>query len=120
MTTPTPEDSAPALTDDDLVAYVTAVGDEDVTYAKQCLAEANAAVAAFLTAGNPYKVPQAVVNRAVLEVGADLYYRKRTRNGVAEFGGGMGEAPLAIRVNRDPLAAAYPILRPHMPAWGLG
>lgn len=59
-------------------------------------------------------VPKGVLRAAVREVGADLFHRRKSRNGVTTFAGGEGVTP--IRLNRDPLTAAYPILRPFMPA----
>lgn len=97
--------------------YVTAIG-EDATYAQQCALEAEIMVDNFIGAANPYAVAPAIVKRAVLEVGADLYYRKASRNGIASFDTGM-PAPEPMRLNRDPMAAAYPILRPFLPAVGL-
>jgi hypothetical protein len=105
----------------DLKWYVTAIG-EDEPFAQQCAAEAEIMVGNFVGATektpNPYNVPDEVLGRAVLEVGADLYYRKASRNGIASFDTGM-PAPEPMRLNRDPMAAAFPILRPFMPAPGL-
>lgn len=54
-------------------------------------------------------VPDEVISRAVLEVGADLFHRRSTRNGVA----GFADADLnPYRISRDPLAGARPILAP--------
>lgn len=58
-------------------------------------------------------VPDSVLRVAVREVGADLFHRRKSRNGVTTFAGGEGVTP--IRLNRDPLTAAYPILRPYLP-----
>lgn len=88
--------------------FVTAVG-EDVEFAKACELEATALVDNFVGEDNPFNVPDEVLTRAVLEVGADLYYRKASRNGVVGFG---GDDPQPFRLNRDPMAAAYPLLRP--------
>lgn len=54
-------------------------------------------------------VPADVAGRAVLEVGAELYHRKNTKNGISQFASPDGSA---VRVARDPLTPAYPILRP--------
>ena len=98
--------------------YVQAVGD-DTAFAVQCTAEADALVANFIGAGNPFAVPTVIVERATLEVGADLYYRRTARNGIVSFGGEDMPAPEPMRISRDPMAAAYPILRPFLPALGL-
>jgi ABC-type molybdate transport system substrate-binding protein len=94
--------------------YVAAMG-EDADYAKQSALDAAELLAPFIGVGNPYAVPAGVVARAVLEVGADLYYRKASRNGVV---GLDSVEPQPFRLNRDPLAAGYPFLRPFIP-WGL-
>ena len=90
--------------------YVDAIG-EDVEYAATSKAEATELVNHFIGSGNPFGVPELVVDRAVLEVGADLYYRKASRNGVVGLDG-VDSQP--FRLNRDPMAAAYPVLRPYL------
>lgn len=91
----------------DLKWYVDALGD-DVAYAATSAAEAAELVGDFVGEGNPFNVPAKVLARAILEVGADLYYRKASRNGVV---GLDGVDPQPFRLNRDPMAAAYPLLR---------
>lgn len=58
------------------------------------------------------KVPTHVLQRAYLEVGAELFHRKATKNGVAQFALPDAEP---IRIARDPMVAAYPLLRPYLP-----
>ena len=58
-------------------------------------------------------VPARVMARAVLEVGADLYHRRSARNGIAAFEE-SDIAPAPVRINRDPLVPARPILAPWM------
>lgn len=53
-------------------------------------------------------IPTAVLDRAVVEVGADLWHRRSTKNGIASFGDGLDVPP--IRIRRDPLDAARPLL----------
>lgn len=58
-------------------------------------------------------VPDSVLDRAVLEVAADLYYRKSAPSGIAQYAtdsGGTG----AVRIARDPIRAAYDLLRPYL------
>lgn len=99
----------PAATDLDW--YVEAIG-EDADYARRSQAEAEDLVYPFIGGkSNPYGVPQTSIERAVLEVGADLFYRRLARNGIASFEG-MEIQP--VRLNRDPMSAAYPILRRHL------
>lgn len=63
------------------------------------------------------EVPESIRERAVLEVGADLYYRRAAKNGVSTFGGAGVEGVSVLRINRDPMTQAYAILRPWL---GLG
>jgi hypothetical protein len=105
----TDDSTAPAPTD--LSWYVQAVG-EEVPFAASSQAEATQMVTDFIGgSSNPYGVPDVVVARAVLEVGADLYYRKASRNGVVQLD---GVEPQLFRLNRDPMAAAYPLLRRYL------
>lgn len=53
--------------------------------------------------------PTTIVDRAVLAVGAELFNQSRAKNGVAQFAG-LDEQP--IRIARDPMVAAYPLLSP--------
>lgn len=101
-------DTTPDTTD--LAWYVEALG-EDKPYAEDSKRTAVQMVGDLVGENNPHKVPETVVARAVLEVGADLYYRKASRNGIV---GLEGIAPQPQRINRDPLAAAYPLLRHYL------
>lgn len=101
-------DTTPATTD--LAWYVDAIG-ADAEYAAASKEVARQMIEDFIGQGNPYGVPQSVVARAVLEVGADLYYRKASRNGVVTL---QGVDPQLFRLNRDPMVAAYPLLRRYL------
>ena len=102
-----PDETTPATT---LDWYVQAIG-EDAAFAAESAQVAQQMVTDFIGDGNPFGVPASVVARAVLEVGADLYYRKASRNGVATID---GVEPQLFRLNRDPMAAAYPLLRRYL------
>lgn len=101
-------DTTPASTD--LEWYTEALG-EDAEFAKTCALEATTLVNDFIGESNKGAVPDPVLARAVLEVGADLYYRKASRNGVVGFEGIEAQP---FRLNRDPMAAAYSLLRPYL------
>lgn len=102
---------APDLDTVDLEWFVNAVG-EDVEFARQSEGEARQMVTDFIGGpGNPFSVPEIVVERAVLEVGADLFYRRASRNGIVPLD---GIEPQAFRISRDPMAAAYPLLRRYL------
>lgn len=79
------------------------------------IAECEASALALVTkhVGDAATVPDEVLVLAVREVGADLFHRRKARNGVTTFGGVDGATPM--RLNRDPMTAAYPILRPYLP-----
>lgn len=91
-----------------LAAYVGDVyPDEFLTL---CLTEARALVESQV-GGAP--VPNDVQDRAVIEVAAELYHRRSAPNGVKSFADGFDGASV-IRVARDPLVAARPLLAPYL------
>lgn len=57
-------------------------------------------------------VPNEVLERAYIEVGADLFYRKQAPQGISQFTSVDGSA---IRLRRDPLDAVRPMLAPYLP-----
>lgn len=89
-----------------LAAYVKA--DPTSPFVLQCWAEAADLVGGYVGEAES-DVPDSVLRRAKVEVGAELYYRQNAPSGVlqqaTEFGG------TATRVARDPLVPAYPLLR---------
>ena len=87
-----------------LASYVGA-GTADAEFVAACEAEATALVTAYIGAA---EVPDSVLSRAVFEVGSELFHRRSAPNGVAQFGTLDGAAP--IRVARDPMVGAYPLL----------
>ena len=64
--------------------------------------------------GGPATVPDDVRERAVLEVAAELYHRRSAPNGIKNFADGF-DGTAAIRVARDALVAARPLLAPYLP-----
>ncbi|WP_084130316.1 hypothetical protein [Demequina sp. NBRC 110055] len=91
------------MTAADLQNYVNA-GDSDSTFIAECNDQATALVSVYVGSTD---VPLEVLDRAVLEVGAELFHRKSTKNGIAQF---ADQNANPIRVARDPMVAAYPIL----------
>lgn len=80
-------------------------------FVTQCARDAAELVATWLgewSALDP-GVPFDVLDRAILEVGAELFHRKNTKNAVAQFATPDGSP---VRIARDPMVAAYPLLRP--------
>lgn len=94
-----------AVTSAELAGFVSDTDPAGGEYVKKCLTRAAALVAGHI--GAVETVPEAIQDACVLEVAADLYHRKTTRNGVASFGE-MDLTP--FRVSRDPMASAYPML----------
>lgn len=64
----------------------------------------------------PVVVPETVVDRAVLEVAAELFHRKQTKNGISQFA--TVDTPSPMRIARDPLVAARPLLAPYLTRGG--
>lgn len=55
-------------------------------------------------------VPPVVLQQATLLVAAELFQRRNAPNGIAQFATPDGYS--GIRVARDPMLSAYPLLRP--------
>lgn len=92
-----------------LAAYVGDVPVDD--YLRSCVSEATSLVGSQV--GNA-TIPQDVHDRAVMEVAAELYHRRSAPNGIKSFADGLDGAS-AIRVARDALVAARPLLAPYLP-----
>jgi hypothetical protein len=97
-----------------LESYVGA-DSSDSAYVEQCWAEALSLVSVYVGTITPVvAIPTEILDRAALEVGSELYHRRQAPNGVSQFASFDG-AP--IRVARDPMLSAYPILQRYL---GLG
>ena len=94
-----------------LKAYVGAP-DSDDTFVAACWDEASALIAKFV---GTKTVPATVLLRAKIECGSELFHRRSAPNGIAQFATLDGGS--AVRVARDPMIAAYPLLTPYT---GLG
>lgn len=80
-------------------------------FVNECAAEAVDLIEHYI--GPARGIPDSVLTRAALEVAADLYHRRTARNGIAGFDESeIGSSPM--RINRDPLAPARPILAPFL------
>lgn len=98
----------------DLQSYVGA-DLSDATFVEECWDQASALVTAYIGAITPVvAIPAIIVDRSTLEVGSELYHRRNAPNGVAQFSTFDGQA---IRVARDPMVGAYPLLQRYL---GLG
>ncbi len=89
-----------------LAAYVGATSTTE--FVAECWTTAGTLVARHIGAR---KVPDDVRDRATLEVGAELFHRRATKNAVAQFAS-PDAAP--VRIARDPMVAAYPLLAPYV------
>lgn len=88
------------------------VGDVPRTdYLKECISVAWLSVNHFVGTA---VIPPYILDRAVLEVAAELYHRKNAPNGIKSYVDAFDGAS-AIRVARDALVAARPLLTPYMP-----
>ena len=96
---------------DELKAYVGASNTDD-DFVDSCWHEAIALVDKFVGTAT---VDADVLNRAYLECGSELFHRRSAPNGIAQFATLDGGS--AIRVARDPMIGAIPILAPWV---GLG
>jgi hypothetical protein len=97
-----------ALTSAALKTYVNAPSADDA-FITQCWNEAVALVTKFIGTAT---VPETVVDRARVEVGQELYSRRAAPNGIAQYA--TFEGASAIRVARDPMVGAYPLLQPYV------
>lgn len=98
------------MTATDLRAYVNSTQASDEGFISDCWDEATELVAAYV---GENVVPSATLKRATLEVGAELFHRKSAPGGITQFATIDGPAP--VRMARDPMAGAYPILNRFLP-----
>lgn len=94
----------------DLAAYVT--GSATDPFIAACCTQAGELVAAYV---GDAVIPAAVADRAALEVAAELFHRRQAPGGITQFATPDGGS--AVRMARDPMVAAYPLLNRYL---GLG
>jgi hypothetical protein len=94
----------------DLKEYVNPGGTAttDDAFLTTCLAEATELISVFI---GTVVVPSVVKDRAVKETASELYHRRNAPNGLSQFASFDGTP---IRVARDPMVGAYPILGRYM------
>lgn len=90
-----------------LRTYVGAQASDD-TFITQTLTEAETLVATHIL---NRVVPEAIHDLAVLKCGSELFNQRKAPNGIAQFATPDGNP---VRVARDPMIAAYPILAPYV------
>ena len=82
----------------------------DDSLISSCWEEASELVVAYVGA---HDVPVRVQDRAVLEVGAELFHRRSAPGGITQFATLDGPSP--VRMARDPMLGAYPLLDRFLP-----
>lgn len=89
--------------------HVGAGADTPDTALQPVLDEAEALVLGWLGTATD-KVPGPLLVRAVIEVASELYHRRNAPGGVLGQFADLGAAP--VRMARDPMLGAYPLLQP--------
>lgn len=93
----------------DLRTYLQAEEGEQDEFIQQCWDDSKDLVAKYVGENS---IPANILDRAYLEVGADLFNRRSAPNGVVnqQFATADGIGTTGIRISRDPMAAAYKLL----------
>lgn len=94
-----------------LRAYVNSTQPDDEEFLQSCWDQATALVDGYV---GENVVPSVALDRATLEVAAELFHRKSAPGGITQFATMDGPSP--IRMARDPMVGAYPILDRFLPA----
>lgn len=81
-------------------------------YVRSCAAEAQELVKVHI--GSVNSVPQAVLERAIVETAAELFWRRNAQNGIATFS--SGDTLETARIGSDPMRPARTILAPWLGA----
>lgn len=105
-----------AVTTTDLQAYIGG-SPADAVLLGDCLLQARELVDKYV---GESPVPETILDRSYINVGAELFHARNAKNGIAnaQFAladGGMGGQ--AVRIGRDPMRAATPLLRPWVSPW---
>lgn len=95
------------MNSDNLKEYVGASTTDDA-YVAECWETAQDLVLGY---ANSYDVPVSVLERCFLEVGSELFHRRSAPMGIAQYASYDGTP---LRIARDPLIGAYPILNKYM------
>lgn len=106
-----PENAEPDTLIERATEYVQAHGEGEVAEVTVALTEARALVTGHCGTSLG-RVPGEVRDRAIIEVTAELFNRKNSRNGVMDLGNSDLQP---FRIRNDPMKAAYPFLNPYLP-----
>lgn len=98
-----------------LEKYVGATDVQDTAFVQTCWDEAEALVTQLINDSElEASIPPAILTRAKLEAGSELFHRRQAPNGVMQFAD-LGMGGTTTRVARDPLVGVYPILARWLP-----
>jgi hypothetical protein len=96
-----------AITVEEFRAYV---GTKEVSsFVDDCLDAGLALVTRYI--GSVTGVPAYIKDQSVLITASELFHRRQAPGGVTQFADMSGSA---VRVGKDPMAAAYELLRPYV------
>lgn len=83
----------------------------DEEYVTACTAEALALVAQ-IAGSYAAQLPAAIIDRAVIEAGSELFHKRQAPAGISQFADAAGTP---MRVARDPMNVARVIVAPFLP-----
>jgi hypothetical protein len=93
-----------AVTVEDFRAYIGT--QEDSTFIDLCLETAGSLVSRYV---GDFDVKEDIVDQSILITASELFHRRQAPGGVTQFADMSGSA---VRVGKDPMSAAYELLRP--------
>lgn len=82
---------------------------EESVFVNDCLDAGKALVARYI--GSVTGVPTHINDQSVLICASELFHRRQAPGGVTQFADMSGSA---VRVGKDPMSAAYELLRPYV------
>ena len=94
-----------SVTVEDFRAYVGTK--EDSKFVTDCLDAGKALVLRYI--GDSVDVPSHIHDQAVLVASSEIFHRRQAPGGITQFADMSGSA---VRVGKDPMFAAYELLRP--------
>ena len=80
---------------------------EESKFVTDCLDAGKALVTRYI--GEVTTVPSHIEDQAVLVASSEIFHRRQAPGGITQFADNTGGA---VRVGRDPMTAAYELLRP--------
>jgi hypothetical protein len=96
-----------SVTVEEFRAYVGT--NEDSSFVDDCLQTGHHLVHRYI--GEDHDIPSHVVDSAVLMCASEIFHRRQAPGGITQFADMSGSA---VRVGKDPMNAAYELLRPYV------